>query len=188
MTYKNTSENLNHIERVASASTRPRANGRIDLIPRDARQPEEYYTTIREQYFALSERFQRNQARLTELNATLRNNLSRRDFERANAEYTNLKSQQTKMQGELGTLRPTVHAAGQNAFGTVFKAVAKQRLDNATFMAIVREVETLTGRNEFEIKMRSEGSRNSDGSKRKERRTNARQHAEVVKARQARNA
>jgi Iap family predicted aminopeptidase len=154
MTYKTANENLNHIHRVASASTREHANGRIDMIPPNAREPEEYYNTIRDQYFAMNASFVRNQERLRVLKEQLRHTLPHHDYLRVNAEYNNLASRQTKMQDDLSNLRLIVHAAGSQAFGTVFKEVAKLVLDYETFVKICREVETLLGRPEHEIKQR----------------------------------
>jgi hypothetical protein len=165
MTYKNVSENLNHVGRVASAATREHANGRIDLIPRDAQQPEEYYNTIRDQYFEMSAAFQKNQTRLTELRATLRQRLPRSEFERANAEYNNLAARQTKMQGELVDLRRTVHAAGANSYGIVFSEVAKRLLDFETFTKIRRETDTLIGRNQHEVTLRAGKSPENENEK-----------------------
>jgi hypothetical protein len=186
MTFKNTSGSLNHIARVASASTRPRATGRIDLIPPDAKEPEEYYNTIRDQYFEMNARFQHNQARLTELKAQLRQNLPKYGYERANAEYVNLKPQQAKLQDELAHLRIAVHAAGANAYGIVFKEVAKRVLDSETIVKIAREVEALLGRPEHEITRRSDGGSKTRSDKLKDRRRKVRFGAERRQAWQER--
>lgn len=163
MTFKSASENLSHISRVASASTRPRANGRIDLIPSDAKEPEEYYNLIRDQYLAMSERFTSNQARLAELR---QQGFNRKDHE----EYAALAEQQTRLQTELTPLRHAVHAAGANAWGILFKEVARRVLDWDTFIKIENEVKALLGRPEYEIK-KSAGRNTKESEKRRLRRS-----------------
>jgi hypothetical protein len=152
MTFKATSEAENYLARTGSSSTRPMANGRIDMIPPDARAPEEYYRSIRDQYVAMNERFQANQRRLTELRAHLLRKLPLQEYEAVKAEYEALRPQQTVLQAELSRHRATVHAAGADAFGIVFKDIAKRILDNAVFMKIINEAEAVLGRPEHEIK------------------------------------
>jgi len=48
--FKNASDNLNFIARTASHATKPSHTGRINDIPSWAREPEEYYNSIRDQY------------------------------------------------------------------------------------------------------------------------------------------
>src|SRR5258708_79157 len=51
--FKLTSERLNHRERVASHSTKEHANGRIDMVPPTADQPEDYFNGAAESYRTL---------------------------------------------------------------------------------------------------------------------------------------
>jgi hypothetical protein len=152
MTYKSFSEAMNHIKRTGSAATREHATGRIDMIPADAREPEEYYNTIRDQYAVLHKQFVANQDRLTWLKAALLKNLPHGDYISLSTEYDNLRAQQTKMQQTIMELRPAVRAAGANAWGVAFKVIARQLLDLELFLKINKEVETLFGRKEHEIK------------------------------------
>jgi hypothetical protein len=72
MSFKSTSENLNHIKRVASTSTRLSPTGRIDLIPENAREPEEYYNEIRDQYKLLADQLYDTELKLADINKQLR--------------------------------------------------------------------------------------------------------------------
>jgi hypothetical protein len=55
--FRSVSEKLNHIARVASAATRPRANGRVDLIPKNILTAAEEYEQSKQDSRELRMRF-----------------------------------------------------------------------------------------------------------------------------------
>lgn len=146
MTFKGTSEGLNHIARVASAATRPRANGRIDLIPPDAREPEEYYNTIRDQYLAMNSQLKSIQARLTELKLEMRETLPFERFSTLKRERDRLAEQYTALTPECKNLRAAVRVSGKDAWAVTFYGIAKRVLGVETFKKIEFEVQNLLGR------------------------------------------
>jgi hypothetical protein len=146
MTFKGVSEGLNHIARVASASTRPHANGRIDLIPPDALEPEEYYNTIRDQYIAMNARQKSIQVRLTEINLELRATLPFGKFKPLDDERQRLAQQYTELQSACVRLRAEVRTSGKDAWAVTFYGIAKRVLGSETFKKLEYEVEALLGR------------------------------------------
>lgn len=151
MTFKSTSQNLNHIQRVASASTRPRANGRIDMIPEDAREPEEYYNSIRVQYEVLNREFYDIQIELSELNKKLKLTLPFSMFATLSAKRERLTTRYNEIKGEVGELRIIVRATGKEAWAFAFYAVARRVLDRELFIKLDQEVQELLGRNMTEV-------------------------------------
>jgi len=146
MTFKSTSEGMNHIARVASASTRPHPNGRIDLIPTDAREPEEYYNTIRDQYLAMNAQLKIIHARLTELKLQLRETLPFEKFGALKRERDQLAEQYSGLTEECKRLRADVRTSGKDAWAVTFYGIAKRILGTETFNKLDLEVKTLLGR------------------------------------------
>lgn len=176
MTFKGTSEALNHIARVASASTRPHANGRIDLIPDDAREPEEYYNTIRDQYLAMNARHKSIQQRLTELKTEMRQTLPFELFRALSQEREDLAKQFTELTPALVKLRSDVRLTGKDAWAVTFYGIARRVLGVETFKKLDREVEILLGRPITEVSQgEAEWSETKRASKQKgDRRNQAR--------------
>ena len=151
MTFKSTSQNLSYVARVASASTRPHANGRIDLIPEDAREPEEYYNTLRDQYLAMNQRHQDIRERLTAIKLKLRETMPYADFKKLLDEREALAGQYTELTSELVKLRADVRVSGKDAWAVTFYGIAKRFLDGETMKKIDREVGELLGRPMTEV-------------------------------------
>jgi hypothetical protein len=141
------------VNRVASASIKPYATGRIDQIPVEAKEPEEYYNSVRDQYLLLSNQFQDVQAKLADINKQLRVTLPFPEFDRLNKEKQRLGDIHRKLQQECSDMRSLVCAAGRDAWAATFYAVARRCLEPEIFRKIDREVKDLLGRNIQEIKI-----------------------------------
>ena len=144
--YRKTSESGNYLERVASHATKPSATGRIDDIPKWAQEPEEYYNSLKEQYALMQDML----AQLTEEYSwtlkQLRNTLPFEEFKRLDEHRYQVNQLRQALQEESGGLRKAVVAAGQDAWGIVWRLCAQQRLDATTFAAIETEAGDLLGR------------------------------------------
>jgi hypothetical protein len=152
MTFKGTSESLNHINRVASASTRERANGRIDMIPKNAREPEEYYNSVLEQYRVLREENEKIKSRIEEVQKLLAKPLLPYvERIRLSPEQDILQSQRGTLESKLEHMRQLVRKAGEQAWAELFHSIAKTMLEKDQFIKINNEVERLLGRKEHEV-------------------------------------
>lgn len=187
MTFKGTSEALNHIARVASASTRPHANGRIDLIPENAREPEEYYNTIRDQYLLLNDQHGRTRQRLTEIKIELRATLPFEAYRALNEERERLAAQYSALTPQLVELRSLVRATGKDAWAVTFYNIAKRIIGVDAFIKLETEVELLLGRKITEV-AKGEGEMSDRARISTQRGDNLRQRRKQMRERQRRRA
>lgn len=151
MTFKTTSENLNHIGRVGSASTRPHANGRIDLVPADAREPEDYYNSIRDQYLLMSSQQRKVQDDLAALNKRLKETLPWDEFKPLADERDRLRALAVELQNKCTHFRVDVRQAGKVAWSLAFHAIAKRVLDRERFIELERQTNEALGRSMTEV-------------------------------------
>lgn len=157
--FKSTSENLNHINRVASASTREHATGRIDMIPAWAREPEEYYNSVKQQWEVLSSRMREIADQLAEINYKLKRQLPRNEFDFLRSEKIRLGTIYTDLQPEAVKIREIVRAAAMDSWANVFYHCASLMLSREVFSSIDKATQEMLGRSTTGInKGRSEFS------------------------------
>jgi hypothetical protein len=113
--FKKTSDRLTYVERVASHSTKERANGRIDMIPPDAELPVDYFNTLHDQYKNLCA----NYKMLSEYGSSLRDRLKQTlkydEYRRIQPESESNGHQLLHIQGQLSELRKLIKDARSDA-------------------------------------------------------------------------
>lgn len=134
--FKKASDRQSYQQRVASHATKPSPTGRVDDIPSDAKQPEEYYRSLADQFRALLDRYQAAGEEIAELNLRLRATLPFREFQLLKAERDRLGEIHQATQMKLAEYRPLLRAAEDNAWGTTFYECAERLLDRALFIKI----------------------------------------------------
>jgi len=149
--FKNASDNLNFIARTASHATKPSRTGRINDIPSWAREPEEYYNSIRDQYRSLADQLAKAQASLTDVNEKLKATLPFKEYDHLRQHKERLAARHSLLQQQAGHYRALARAAGANAWGVVLYHVAQRLLPPEDFLVIEKEVQDILGRERFEI-------------------------------------
>jgi hypothetical protein len=134
MTYKKTQESLDHIHRVASASTRPSARGTIRDIPSWAQAPEDYFNSLHDQLAIKLEHFEQCRKRVEALRE------QKLADPKLQNKYDFALADMHEVDGEARHLRSLVHAASTNAWGTVFYLCCQKLLDPDVFKHIDDEV------------------------------------------------
>jgi hypothetical protein len=149
--FKASSDKLDYINRVGSHATKARGTGRIDDIPPWAREPEEYYNSIRDQYQALADQFADVQAQLAVINEKLRVTLPFKDFENLRLHKERLAARCTMLQEQAKAYRSLARAAGEKAWATVFYHCAQFVLGKDEFRRIEEQTKEILARPQFEI-------------------------------------
>jgi hypothetical protein len=182
--YKGSSDKLSYIDRVASHSTKARPSGRIDDIPAWAREPEEYYNSVRDQYRLLADQLAKIQHDLAAINEKMKvkAGLPFKEFEHLRKHKERLAAKFTALKPQAGAYREIARAAGERAWASVFFHLAQMLLTPDDFRILLKETQELLGRNQVEItkgdgeysEERREAIRRSE--QRKKRRRRFRQH------------
>ena len=113
--YKNTSDKLTYIERVASHSTKEHPNGRIDAVPANAEPPTEYFNTLYKQYNTLFENYKLLTADAAVFRQKLRQRLQRDDYQQTQTQYSRICEQMHHIEEQFAELRPLIRSARNNA-------------------------------------------------------------------------
>lgn len=115
--FKKTSDRLSYIERVASHSTKERANGRIDMIPADAKQPVDYFNTLHDQYKIMLNNYKLLMADAAALRARMQQRMTFEAYQQTNSQLDAIGCQMQHAQDQLAELRQLVRGArGEAAF------------------------------------------------------------------------
>lgn len=125
--YKGTSENLNHIERVASHSTKGSRRGFVDL-PGYAKEPEEYYQSLLEQGEFVRAELNKVQEECRDLKHGLKHTLPYSEFERINNKLNALHSRQKELEKIWSEHRRLAVDASSASWCNVYYHVAKSLL------------------------------------------------------------
>jgi hypothetical protein len=141
--YKNTERLTSFHQRVASSSTKPYAGGRVEVLPPEAKPWEEIYLSLFEQYEIIVQIINDINDRISEVNLKALDHLPWRDIERIAIDRNLLivsRNQHTQL---LGSVRRAIHNVRNNAFGACFLEVARHRLTNEQFQAILDDVKPI---------------------------------------------
>lgn len=149
--YKGASDKLSHINRVASHATKPHGNGRIDEIPSWAREPEEYYNSIKQQYESIGTRLYQAREKVISIKQKLKQKLPWEEFNRLNHQLSHAQPLLIDLEKEASHLRGLARAAARNAWGAVFYYCAELLLDKETFFKINDEAKLILARPMQEI-------------------------------------
>ena len=146
MTYKSTGDSKDWIERSGSHATRPSATGRIDDLPSWAKEPEEYFNSINQQWQSIKQQTEKTKKELSDVNFRLKQTLAFADYERLACKRDDLADRVNELQQRSHDYRELVRAAAQNAYGTVFFYVAEKVLDLETVWKIQEQTREILGR------------------------------------------
>jgi hypothetical protein len=180
--FKQSSDKLNYVGRVASHATKPRASGLIEDIPTWAAEPEAYYNSVFVQYQSLADQLKTTQEKLTGINERLRTTLPFKEYEHLRIHKEHLAERFGMLQQQANSFREVARAAGERSWATVFYLVARRLLPPEDFAVLMKEAEQILERPEFQIKkgegMKSEESKNNrrEQKKRQVRRANWNKH------------
>ena len=150
--FKTSSGKLDYISRVGSHATKPRAGGRIDDVPSWAKEPEEYYNSIRDRYQALADQFADIQTQLAVINDKLKVTMPFKDFENLRLHKERLAARATVLQERVKAYRTMDRAAGEKSWATVFYHCAQFVLGKDEFRRIQEQTKEILARPLFEIK------------------------------------
>ncbi len=145
--FKASSERQHFTRREGSHSTKGRANGRVDILPPEARRKEELYQSAKGQFDALEEHVSRLKTQRVEI-------IADGGYKHKPWKLEKLKlidDQLLNLSTERGRLATVARAAGSEAFGWCFMAIAEVRLTRELFREISEETERLMGRKEAEV-------------------------------------
>lgn len=146
--FKGTQDNNDWLKRTGSHATRPFANGRIDDLPPWAREPEEYYQSIKKQWDSILEQLHLARERVHDAKIRMRSSLPKIEYERINFKYEHDKRILLELEEKSKDYRMIARAAAKNSFGIVYKFCADRILDHETKTKLENEVQELLGRGE----------------------------------------
>lgn len=150
--YKTTQDSVSYLERSASHSARPFANGHISDIPEWAAAPEEYYNSLKARYESLSEQLRKTRERASWIRKCLRNTLPHEEYERVQHELDYLSELQVSLETESSHYRALARAAGFNAWGIVYYLCAQKLIEDGQLRRAIEEnVQEWLGRKRAEI-------------------------------------
>lgn len=149
--FKSTSERASFKERVASHSTKGFANGRVDVLPPQARELEVVYSGLVEQYKVADQQVALAEKELKRVDDALRLTMPRPLYEKFISERVALIRKVSVLRTELGTLRNVVRAAGEKAYTECFYYLAERRLAKELFRSVDEEVMCIMGRPRHEL-------------------------------------
>jgi hypothetical protein len=148
--YKTTSDRTTYLERVASHSTKEHATGRIDNIPSWAKEPEEYYLSLRERVDSLTIQRDKAVAKMTAINQRLLKMLPHDEY-RLLINQRGVASDYAKhFDSELREFREMLRAAAANSWSLVFYHCARMLLTDDEFMTITKETDSVLGRRTYD--------------------------------------
>lgn len=159
--FKGTSDNKHYIDRTGSHSTKPSRRGIINLVPDWAREPEEYYRNLKEQFDFQTTVLAESSEKLTWIKERLKNTLPFEEYKRLSSELEIAKTKKLSAEKWLSDNRALIRAIGFHAWGSVFRFAAKDILDMKTFQKIDAVAAELLNRDIEEIK-KSHGERNPE--------------------------
>jgi hypothetical protein len=149
--YKGTSEKQNFIGRVASHSTKGYANGRVVLLPAEARREQTYQST-KEQYEIAKAELRELEPTIPILKKKLVKTLPYKEYSLISNEISFAMMRQQELKTILGELRLHIRNRGESSYGGIFYRIAKQRLSKDILIEIEKEVSEALGRHVYEIK------------------------------------
>jgi hypothetical protein len=158
--YKSLHESHDHLKRIGSASTRPSRRGIIRDVPAWAKEPEEYYNSLLEQYDQMTDQLHDLRERVIWLKKQLKARLPFETFKQLKDELDFAGPRLSELEINVGQLRTITRAAAVNAWGTVFYKCAELILDRETFLRIDDQAKEILQRQCQELgKAHSEKSR-----------------------------
>lgn len=150
--FKSASERQSFTQRVASHSTKGHANGRVDILPPEARELEISYQDTKRQFEAVSAQIPAIEAELAEVRASLKKTQKYQTFEYLTGRLAVLEESLQTFRTLKGTYRELARAAGIQAYAECFYRIARLRLPNEVRKELEMEAERLIGRPPHEVK------------------------------------
>jgi hypothetical protein len=144
--FKGSQDNQDWLNRTGSHATRPLSNGSFSELPSWAKEPEEYFNTIKQQWESILEQLHRARETAHATKLKLKNTLPRQEYDRLIFKYEHEKTLLLELERSSGDYRALVRAAALNAFGTVYMLCADRILDVETKMKLEKEVKEILGR------------------------------------------
>jgi hypothetical protein len=182
--FKGTGENLDHVKRVGSASTRERPSGRMDMIPEGAREPEEYYNSLRVQLEQSIATVADIQNKLGGIRERLKTTWPRKVYEHLIAERERLALLVVEHQAKTTQLRNMAREAAKRSWYNLFHECARQLLDHETYKKIQGQCTELIGRSPTDGIERSQQSFSAEYRHHQTRRKNFNRSLEKLRDKQ----
>jgi hypothetical protein len=137
MMYKGTQQNLDRIQRVASHATKESPTGRIEDLPSWAREAEEYFNSLNQQFDSLRHQREAAEVKLRGINDKLRVGVPANvDLSHVKRERERVAAQLVELQRESARFRVITREAAVNAWGAVYYHCAQMILDRETRIKI----------------------------------------------------
>lgn len=144
--FKGSSERQSFTSRVASHSTKGRANGRVDILPAGT-EAEEVYVNLKQQHLILDSQLKDLHEQKLQITADERWKYKPHKVSR----LAQIEQQVDQIADQRREFAVVLRAKGSDAFGWCFMAVAELRLPTETMRAIQAETREIMGRFETEI-------------------------------------
>ena len=143
--YSKTAKSSHYLPRVGSYSTVPHRNGRVDVLPPEARDAELTYLDCKEQIETLVAEQLKCEARAKDLHRQLAISQPKELFHRLAKAQQDVGKRLQSLQQNMRELRQLGRAACDHAFAVVFFHVAKMRLSPELNKTIFGETQSLLG-------------------------------------------
>lgn len=183
--YKTTSDKLDRIARVSSHATKGSPTGRVDDLPPDVQEAENYYASLRDQWEKIQDELHTLSNEVHDLKQRLRSTLPHQEFRRVRDTLDRKAERLVMLQRESGDMRAMARAASHESWGALWMFCAQKVLDHKTFMRIDDEVAAWMARPHQEIGKGSgeesahQRTRNNRAGKLRKRREMSRDHRSV---------
>jgi hypothetical protein len=139
MTFKSASERQSFTSRVASHSTKGHANGRVDVLPPEARPQAQLFNEADKQYNIAKLAHENVLVDMKAVKKKLKRTLPFDEFRRLSERLENLKALEENTRNTLSKYREIRKSADNEAFCSVFYRVAELRLEKVIFMELDQE-------------------------------------------------
>ena len=143
--YGKTSKTAHYLPRTGSYSTVPHRNGRVDVLPPEARDAELTYLECKEQIDTLIAEQLKCEARAKDLRKQLEISQPKELFHRLSKAQQDVGKRLQSLQANMREVRQLGRAACDHAFAVVYFHVAKMRLSPELQKTIFGEAQSLLG-------------------------------------------
>lgn len=144
--FKKSSDREAFIHRTGSHATKEYASGRIDAIPTWAKEPEEYYLSLRERVESVRHQLTAAQANMGQLTQKLKNQLPYAEYRIAQSQAAYWSDMCRALGQSLNNYTSLLRAAASNSWALVFYRCAEAHLAPDMLERISKDTTDLLGR------------------------------------------
>lgn len=147
--FKSASDRQHFLRREGSHSTKGFANGRVDVLPPQAREAENLYADAKSQWDDVERLAHNLKCELANIQSDKKARYKQHKVDR----ITEIHSSLSDLADTRARLAELARGIGCEAYGWAFLCLAELRLSKEVFLKIDREVEVLMGRRRSEVKL-----------------------------------